>query len=44
MHGQVGDLPHEAGKLLMWRRPPACVVGGRPEVGIFSQLGRHYEV
>ena len=25
MPGQVGDLPHEAGKLLMWRRPLACV-------------------
>jgi hypothetical protein len=25
MPGQVGDLPHERGKLLKWRRPPACV-------------------
>jgi hypothetical protein len=23
MPGQVGDLPHDTGKLLMWRRPPA---------------------
>jgi hypothetical protein len=21
MPGQVGDLPHDTGKLLMWRRP-----------------------
>ena len=24
----------------MWRRPPACVAGGRPEVGISSHLLR----
>jgi len=29
MPGQVGDLPHDAGKLLMWRRPPAGVAAGR---------------
>jgi hypothetical protein len=32
MPGQVGDLPHDTGKLLMWRT----------EAGIFSQLLRHY--
>ena len=40
MPEQVGDLPHEAGKLLMWRRRLAGVVGGRPEAGIPSQLLR----
>ena len=38
MPGQVGDLPHNSGKLLMWRRPPACVSGSRSEAGILSQL------
>ena len=42
MPGQVGDLPHHTGKLLMWRRPPACVADRPNEAGIFSHLLRHY--
>jgi len=42
MPGQVGDLPHDTGKLLMWRRPPACDPAGRTEAGILSHLLRHY--
>jgi hypothetical protein len=38
MPGQVGDLPHDTGKLLMWRRPPACVADRPNETGIFSHL------
>jgi len=38
--GQVGDLPHDTGKWLMWRRPPACVADRPNEAGISSQLLR----
>jgi len=38
MPGQVGDLPHDTGKLLMWPRPPACVADRPNESGIFSYL------
>ena len=41
MPGQVGDLPHDTGKLLMWRRPPAgdAAVGAQDSIGPHSSEG-----